>query len=276
MLQTTKTSFSLSLCTLAMGIMVLATSLVSTTQASIALTAPDDRAFVLDVAGLLNPAQTQQVVAVAEQLLNETAVPLMVVAIERKADYTDTDMDIETFAATLYDQWGIGQATLGDEAFNRGILLVVARSDREARIELGGGYEDRMNTDAQWIMDNRLLPRFREGDFGGGIVAGVTALDQMARGELQTSGWLRTSSGDPLPRWYYAIGILLIGLAVFTAISMHRKGRHGWAFAFWAMAAMILFTIARSSNRKGGSGGGFGGGSFGGGRSGGGGASGRW
>ncbi len=278
-----------------MALVLVSALFPAAARAEITLSPPDD-GLILDAAGLLNAPQAEQVAELADRLLVETAVPLVVVTIERKADYVhrkppvpppdirhrvtpqpradsgDGGMTIEAFARALYDQWGIGHMSLDGVDFNRGILLLVARSDREARIELGGGYGRRMDADAQWIMDNRILPRFRAEDYGGGIVVGAEALAEMARGELKTSGLLAVRR----PWWVYAIGVGLLAVAVFSAISLHRQGRHGWAFAMWAVILGTLWWILRNAARTSGRSGGFRGGGFGGGFSGGGGASGRW
>ena len=111
---------------------------------------------------------------------------------------------------------------------------------------------------------------FKREAFNQGILRGVGALDQMARGlSLPTR---------PRPWWHFALAIGLPVLALFTAISLIRCGASGWAWLFWAavfaMLGMLLFEMLRPRRR--GFGGGFGGGSFGGGSSGGGGASGSW
>lgn len=242
---------------------------------AINLQRPGERDFVVDIAGLLNPQQTEQVKKTADELLTQTAIPLWVVTIERKSDYS-SGLSIEQFARQLYDQWGLGQATINGQQYNRGILLVVARTDREARIELGAGYAGQMDSQTQWIMDNRILPRFKADDYGGGIVAGTNALAEMARGELKTSGLLVTAQQTPW--WVYALIVGGLVLAVFTAISMHRSGRHGWAWVFWGIVFALLFMLVKIavSSRGSSGGGGFGGGSFGGGSGGGGGATGRW
>lgn len=246
-------------------------------QDKIKINRPGDRDFVLDLAGLLNKDQTEQVKKLADELLTQTAIPLIIVTIERRSDYTDKPMTNEAFATALYNQWGIGQLKIGEKEYNRGMLMIVARTDREARIELGAGYGDRMNDDAKWIMDNRMVPRFKADDYGGGIVAGSVAMAEMARGELKTSGLLVAAQNTPW--WYFALGISAMGLCIFTAISLHRQGKHGWAWVMWAAVFAIAFFLikaAMNNSKSGGGGGGFGGGSFGGGSSGGGGASGKW
>ena len=77
------------------------------------------------------------------------------------------------------------------------------------------------------------------------------------------------------PWWHYALVVGFIGLAIFTVVSMIRRGSSGWAWLFWAAAFSLLAYLLYSFLTRGGSGG-FGGGSFGGGFSGGGGASGSW
>ncbi len=115
-------------------------------------------------------------------------------------------------------------------------------------------------------MDEHIIFHFKQGQFAQGIVAGVDGLDKMARDlELPTR---------PRPWWHYAVVIVFIGLGIFTAVSLARRGASGWAWAFWAaffalIGTLIYYTL---EDREGG----FSGGSFGGGSSGGGGASGSW
>ena len=178
---------------------------------------------------------------------------------------------IETFAHLLFDQWQVGPATLGKTPWNYGILLLVSKEDRKARIELGAGWRRDKDVQAQQIMEEQIIPRFKQGDFSGGIVAGVESLDKMARGLKLPSPPHSTSQ--------YVVSAVLLGLAVFTVVSLIRRGSSGWAWIFWAallgIIGAILYQMATSSTR-GGSGGGFSGGSFGGGFSGGGGATGSW
>jgi uncharacterized protein len=159
---------------------------------------------------------------------------------------------------------------LGENPWNYGILLLVSQQDRKARIELGAGWKREKDAQCQQIMDELIIPKFKEGDFSGGIVAGVEGLDKMAR-DLQ----LPTK---PRPASHYWIGAIFVGLMIFTIVSLIRRGSSGWAWLMWAaifgVIGYILYQMATSSSRGGG--GGFSGGSFGGGFSGGGGATGSW
>ena len=89
---------------------------------------------------------------------------------------------IEQYALRVGEQWKIGRKKVDD-----GAILVVAKDDRAVRIEVGYGLEGVLNdATASRIIREIIVPRFREGDFYGGINA---ALDRM----------MRLIDGEPLP-----------------------------------------------------------------------------
>ncbi|MCF6311552.1 MAG: TPM domain-containing protein [Verrucomicrobiales bacterium] len=277
----------------------------SASAEELSLNPPGGREFVKDHAGLLDKVSRFTVRSIGGALLRDQTIPIMIVTIESMDKYSDEDMRIEAFAGLLFDQWRIGQVDQGEESWNKGILLLVSKNDRKARIELGKGWGFREAYVCQKIMRRYIIPRFKRGDFAGGILAGVKALDKMARRQGLPSGMGRYSSDDVLsnlggefkslafyhltmpmghrPKWHFALFFLL----AFTVVSLIRKGSSGWAWVFWAMVFGLLGTILmlflKSGRRSGGflggggfNGFGFGGGSFGGGSSGGGGATGSW
>ncbi len=246
---------------------LLATLPVSAIE--IDLKPPADREFIRDLAGLLDPDAKEHIRELCDSLLTDKATPIIVITIESMAQHGGEGMRIETFATLLFDQWGIGHATLGKQQWNTGILLLVSSGDRKARIELGGGWGRREDALCQQIMDEHIIPEFKQGRFSQGIVAGVEALDKMARKlELPTV---------PRPWWHYALIVGFIGVAIFTAVSLGRRGASGWAWVFWgAVFAIVGAILYQALSSRGSGGGGFGGGSFGGGSSGGGGATGSW
>ncbi|MBC9033305.1 TPM domain-containing protein [Sphingomonas sp. JC676] len=76
--------------------------------------------------------------------------------------------EIADYGRTLGNYWGIGRNGLGD-----GALLIVAPTERKARIETGNGLMKALtNAEAQAIMQNMILPRFREQKMADGILAG--------------------------------------------------------------------------------------------------------
>jgi uncharacterized protein len=211
---------------------------------------------------------------------------------------------IEQYALRVAEQWKPGRKNVDD-----GALLVVAKDDRTLRIEVGYGLEGAL-TDAacKRIISEIIVPRFRQGDFYGGITAGVERI-------------LRVIDGEPLPkqeerrpggtRGIGAILPVVMILALVVGGVLHTVlGRFpgalvtggavsvvAWmlagAISIAMIAGVIAFLFTLLSGGMGGrglgggglgggfggggfGGGGFGGGGFGGGGFGGGGASGRW
>lgn len=239
----------------------------------IQLEPPGQREFILDKAGLITPEHEQQIRAICDKLLTERAIPIVVVTIESMAQYGGRYSRIETFATILFNQWGIGQEQVNGSDWNTGILLLVSTGDRTARIELGATWKHDHDQVARTIMNDYIVPAFRRGQFSEGIMLGVEGLDKMARGLALPR--------KPVPWWHFALILGGLVLAIFTIVSLIRRGARGWAWIFWGfvfgLLAVLLYNVLRSGARgAGGGGGGFSGGSFGGGFSGGGGATGSW
>jgi len=174
--------------------------------------------------------------------------------------------EIEPYANQLFRSWGLGQ-----KAKNNGVLVLVAPNEHRVRIEVGYGLEATL-TDAlsKVIITNAMTPRFKTGDFSGGISRGVddiiTVLTTDAS-EWQQRPSLRLDSqpqsNDPT-NW-----LVIIGIVVFLGLFIGSSG-------FRWIVFNILIGILTSSGSSSGSSGGGGGFSGGGGSSGGGGASGSW
>jgi uncharacterized protein len=215
---------------------------------------------------------------------------------------------IEQFSIRVADAWKVGRSKIDD-----GAILVVAKDDRRLRIEVGYGLEGAL-TDVTTgrIIDEIITPKFRSGDFAGGIAAGVDQIIKVVDGEpLPAPALPRQSAGflnhvDPFnPFWIVAVlvfggvmrgvlgrllGSVATGGAVaalfwFIAGSLALSGIAGivaFLFTLFSDAVMSAGGIGRGGGFVGGGGsfstgsrdsGGFSGG---GGRFGGGGASGSW
>lgn len=207
---------------------------------------------------------------------------------------------IEQYSIRVADAWKIGREEPDD-----GVILIVAKEDRTVRIEVGYGLEGAL-TDAasKRIIEEAIVPRFRQGDFHGGIVAGVEAITRVIRGEeLPASEWESEpgngggGSGEP----FEAVGYGVFGAVAVGSMLRAVLGRFLAALVVGIVCGAIVaalvstpigliagllgffFTLFGAVGGSGyGRGGGFssrgGGGGFsgGGGRFGGGGASGRW
>jgi uncharacterized protein len=134
------------------------------TPLAVAQTFPKLTGQVVDDANLLDPAQEQQLTAKLAALATQSGRQLVVATIPSLQDY-----DIADYGYRLGRAWGIG-----DKAKNDGALLIIAPNERKVRIEVGYGMEGVL-TDAvsSRIIRNDITPRFKAGDFPGGIDAGA-------------------------------------------------------------------------------------------------------
>src|SRR3981081_3772360 len=178
--------------------------------------------------------------------------------------------EIEDYGYRLGRQWGIGQ-----KGSNNGALLIVAPNERRVRIEVGYGLEGTL-TDAvsRLIIENGILPRFRAGDFSGGVQRGVDDIIQVLSGDSEDFKRRANAQnrGAPGPQdlGQFAWVAIILGLWLFFAFRSLKRGRRG--------SAMPWIIPMGGGWGRGGCGGGCGcrGCSGGGGSFGGGGASGRW
>ena len=235
---------------------------------------------VVDQAGVIDPAAKARLDAKLADLEQKTRTQLVVVTLRSLQGY-----DIADYGYQLGRAWGIGQ-----KGTNDGALLIVAPAERKVRIEVGYGLEGTL-TDAvsRLIIDNAILPRFRAGDFSGGIERGADDLVQLLSGDAEDfkrraaeqSG--RPAGKEGLGSFTVVLIILAIWLLLFLRRSRSRqqqlqqqrgRRRSGWP---WAIPAGGAWSSGGRSSGWPSDGGGFGGGFSGGGGSfGGGGASGSW
>lgn len=262
---------------------------------------PTLTARVTDLTGTLNGEQKsalEQKLAAFEARKGAQVVVLILPSTQPES--------IEQFGIRLLDAWKIGRKGVDD-----GVMLIVAKDDRKLRIEVGYGLEGALNdATAKRIIAEIVTPRFKAGDFPGGVDAGVDAILQVVDGEalpapkasgLADSGGM-LSLGD-IPE--FVLFAVLLGIVLGGTVLRHLlgnllgctvaggvSGALGWlligglgGIIGGALAGIFLSVFGLdlilsgllSGGRGGGSGGGGGGGfSGGGGSGGGGGASGSW
>ena len=241
-------------------------ALLYTFVVALAITLPALTGRVVDQANII-PAETRSVI---EQKLadleSKSGIQLVVATVASLEG-----QEIEPYANALFRSWGLGEKTK-----NNGVLLLVAPNERRVRIEVGYGLEGTL-TDAlsKVIITNAITPRFKTGDYAGGILRGVediiTVLTTDAS-EWQKRPSLRLDSQqtvDPTPGILAVIVIIVVLLLIVSS---------GFRRIFFELLFLFLAS-GGSSGRSGSSSGGFssgGGFSGGGGSSGGGGASGSW
>ncbi len=156
--------------------------------------APVD-AYINDFAGVLSDAEADQIADRLDRLYRETGVEAVVVTVPSFSSFGTGDRTLEIFATNLFNTWAIG-----DSELNNGVLLLLAVNDREVRIELGAGYEAAIDDQVQAVIDEQLIPRFREGDYGRGLRDGALRLADVLTTEWQRGvDPARTRAPAPTP-----------------------------------------------------------------------------
>jgi uncharacterized protein len=266
-----------------LSLLLAAAALAATPTEPIAV--PKLTARVIDQTGALTAAERDSLEAklrAFEQARGSQIAVLMVPSIGPEV--------IEDFATRVTDEWKLGRAGVDD-----GVLFVIAQQERKLRIQTGRGVQGTL-TDAlsKRIVADLVAPRFRTGDFAGGVDAGVDAIIKAIEGEQLPLPEVKKSAHkvDVVSSYgtYLVLGLFLIPIVAMVARSLLGRGvgavatsgiagAAAWvilgSIVFGMVAALIafLFTLFSGSGitrgaRQGGWGGGYipsGGGSSGGG-----------
>jgi uncharacterized protein len=214
---------------------------------------------ILDQAKLIDAASKQQINQLLAGHEKASSNQVIVVTLKVLQGYS-----IEQAGVDMGRAWGVGQ-----KEQDNGIVLILAQAERKVRIEVGYGLEGIM-TDAvsATIIQEYMLPRFKTGDFSGGLLVGTQAIVAALGGEYIAPApkSKKAGNGSGLPS--------LIFMLIFMAFAaMGRIGGRRGRSSLWLLPLILL---GGSSGGRSSGGGGFGGFSGGGGGFGGGGASGGW
>ncbi|WP_295896170.1 TPM domain-containing protein [uncultured Bartonella sp.] len=242
---------------------------------------------VVDNAHLLSATTLDKMTRELAALERQTGDQIVVATLSTLSGY-----DIETYSNTLFRRWALGQKQM-----NNGVLLLVAPTERQVRIEVGYGLEGVL-TDAlsAVIINTLILPNFREGKFENGIVEGVAAIKDILTGskadfddrvkahlQIEHEKLKQQQKQEMIANVAaFIIFVIFVVLPILASIFGTKVGprRYRWL----GIVFVLWFLGSGKGGFGGGLGGGFGGGSGGfgggfgggGGSSGGGGASGRW
>ena len=194
---------------------------------------PPLTARVTDLTGTLTREQVAGLERMLQEFESRKGTQIAVLMVPSTAPEA-----IEQYALRVAEQWKIGRKKVDD-----GAILVVAKDDRALRIEVGYGLEGALNdATAARIIREAILPRFREGDFHGGINAG---LDRM----------MRVIDGEPLPQaargapgidggFMQILPVLLIGALVVGGILRAMLGRFLGAAATGGAVGLVAWLLA--------------------------------
>jgi len=241
--------------------------LLALVLAAQALTFPQLTGRVVDEASILDPAAKAELERKLAEFETKTTGQLVVVTLKSLQGTS-----IEDYGYQLGRAWGIGQKDK-----NSGALLIVVPSERKVRVEVGYGLEGQL-TDAvsSLIIANAIVPRFRTGDFAGGITRGV---DDIIAALNDPDEWRQRAQQRPDSQPFsFDILIVIFVLIVIIMIMRNASGGGQGVGRRSGQGGPIFAPSPWNSGSSGSSGwsGSSGGFSGGGGSFGGGGASGSW
>ncbi|MDX1285105.1 MAG: TPM domain-containing protein, partial [Draconibacterium sp.] len=226
--------------------------------------------LVNDFASVLSENEYNQMESHLEKFARETSTQIVVVTLGDLEGYDPAD-----FAQRLGEKWGVGQKGKDNGLV---VLLKPKTNDSRGQIYISTGYGlEAVLPDIivnREIVENEMIPRFKENDYYGGLAAGINVMMEITRGEYTAEHYKQSvNSGGG--------GFSIFGILLFIAIiSIFGRGRRrrfyspGRSLPFWLAMGMMSGGSRGSSgsfgNFSSGSGsfggfGGFGGGSFGGG-----------
>lgn len=261
-------------------------------QAQVAV--PPLKGHVTDQTGTLSPSQLATLEKTLSAFEAQKGSQLAVLLVPTTAPEA-----IEQFALRVAEQWKLGRKKTDD-----GAILVVAKNDRTLRLEVGYGLEGALtDITSKRIISDTITPRFKRGDFFGGIEAGVAQIIRVVEGEPLPAPDQRAALGIQNPQqrepFFFILGLAVVVGGMLRGVlgkplSALMTGAVVAPLAWYVMGSVLLGVLAGlgamlfigfgGGPRLGGlggwvgGGGGLGGGGFrgGGGGFGGGGASGRW
>src|ERR1700723_1933943 len=175
--------------------------------AAFALDFPQLTGRVVDQAGVMSADSRSAIKAKLKGLEDKSGIQLVVATVKSLQG-----SDIETYANELFRAWKLGQAQK-----NNGVLLLVAPNEHKVRIEVGYGLEGTL-TDAlsSVVISSAIIPRFKTGDFFGGIERGVDGIISILSGD--TADWqpkVNVRQDDPAADFDQIFPFLFFLLIIF-------------------------------------------------------------
>jgi len=194
--------------------------------------------FVNDYAGLMSESSRAALENNLSEFQKSTTTEISVVTVTSLQEDT-----IENFAVKLFEEWGIGRADV-----DNGVLFLIAKDDRQFRIEVGYGLEGAL-TDIQSrrILDDVARPKFQAGDYDGGITDAVAEIEKAVKGEEFAGKYEPTTPPSDI-----FIIIIMVSLAVFYLFAVIlsavlRKSKRWWPGGVIGMILGVIVGIAFGS-----------------------------
>jgi uncharacterized protein len=234
---------------------------------------PQSKNIVTDYTNTLSSGEREALEQKLTAFNDSTSSQVAIVIMGSVGNY-----DIADYSVQLYNRWGIGQ-----KEKNNGVLILVAKDDRKVWITTGYGMEGVFpDALAKRVVNNHLLPNFKEGNYYEGLDEAVNAIMSIVKGEY--TGDKTNNKKEKVPVFGILLALFIFFIVIVSKVGSTRNYARRNNLGFWAAWALMNAAMNRSRGRGSWGGfssgsGGFGGGGFGGfggGMSGGGGAGGSW
>ena len=191
---------------------------------------------VVDEAGLLSAAARQRLDGELAALERETGDQVAVLTVQSLGGEP-----LEEYSIKVAQTWKLGQ-----QGKDNGALLLISRDDRKLRIEVGYGLEGTLtDLGSNEIIDQVIRPRFRQGDFDGGVEQGVDAIVKVLHGQPLPARPAAPAAGAmPLGSRILFGLIFLVVVGVFSLIALATRGAQSWFLYFFLIPFYLAFPFA--------------------------------
>lgn len=183
------------------------------------LPVPALTARVIDTTGTLDPQQLGALTSKLAALEAEKGSQIVVYMLA-----STQPEDIASFANRVANTWKVGRRDVGD-----GVLVVVAKADRKLRIEVAKTLEGAIpDLAAKRIIDVGITPRFKQGDYAGGLGTGIDQLAALIKGEALPAPRSEARDhdvGKPGFQWFDMLVFMVFALPIGAAIARSIFGR---------------------------------------------------
>lgn len=219
-----------------------------------------------DYAGVVGSATVARLNQTLEDFERKTSNQILVAVYAKM----ESDSSIEDYTVRVAQAWRVGQ-----KAKNNGAILFVFIQDRKMFLQVGYGLEGALpDALAKRIIEDEIKPRFKAGDYAGGLSAGVAAIMAATQGEYHGNGQTAGGKAHGAPAAIVVVFFVVLLIAFLLIAGRRRNYGPGFGYGGWTMGSGGFSSGGGSWG--GGGGGGGGGFSAGGGSFGGGGAGGSW
>ncbi|HXO18437.1 MAG TPA: TPM domain-containing protein, partial [Thermoanaerobaculia bacterium] len=190
-----------------------------------------------DTAGMLPPEARQRIEDKLKALEQQTGAQVAVLTV----DSLDGEV-LEDYSHKVAQTWGLGK-----KGKDNGVLLLISKSDRKIRIEVGYGLEGQL-TDLQnhVIIDEIMRPEFQRGDFAGGIEKGVGAIVSAVSGKGVPTPEKPAGRPNDLPvagRALFGL-IFLVVIGTFSLVALSTSGCQSWFLYLFLTPFYFTFPMA--------------------------------